>query len=320
VGKICGEQVSKVQHHIPVLSQEVLLYINAENKKMIVDGTLGDGGHAESILKNTNCRILGIDRDASALTRAKKRLASFGDRVIYVHGNYSDIKNILQTERIMKVDGFLMDLGVSSPQINVPERGFSFMREGPLDMRMNKEDKTTAADLLAKSTDAELEYIIKTYGEERFHRKVVRAIRRAQGKNPLTTTLQLSQAISDAIPASRQDVIHPATRTFQALRIAVNNELEHLKTALRNSLEVLNEGGRLLVISFHSLEDRIVKHFFRIEEASCVCPPRVPICVCGKKKTLRILTPRPVTPSRKETLDNPRASSAKLRAAERLYV
>lgn len=310
---------SKTHYHIPVLGKEVLFYINAENKKTIVDGTLGDGGHAESILKNTDCRIVGIDRDASALARARKRLAEFGDRIIYVHGNYSDIKTILQEERIMKVDGFLVDLGVSSPQIDVPERGFSFMREGPLDMRMNKEDKTTAADLLEKSTDSELEFIIKTYGEERFYKKVVRAIRRAQGKSPLTTTLQLSQVISDAVPASRQD-IHPATRTFQALRIAVNNELEHLKTALRNSLEVLNEGGRLLVISFHSLEDRIVKQFFRIEEASCVCPPRLPICVCGKKRTLRILTPRPVTPSRKEAGDNPRASSAKLRAAERVYV
>lgn len=308
-------------HHIPVLSREVVSFIDVGGAGLIVDGTMGDGGHSESILKNANpkCKILGIDRDASALARAKKRLASFGDRVIYVHGNFSDIKNILQKERIMKIDGFLLDLGISSPQIDVPERGFSFMREGPLDMRMNREDKVTAADLLKTSSDSELERIIKTFGEERFYKKIVRAIRKAQEKSPITTTRQLAQIIASAIPASCHEKMHPATRTFQSLRIAVNNELEHLHSALRDSLDVLNEGGRLAVISFHSLEDRIVKQFFRIEEKSCICPPRLPICVCGKKSALRILTSKPVTPSKKEIADNPRASSAKLRVAERVY-
>lgn len=314
--------VTRVAHHIPVLNKEVLFFINTEKASLIVDGTMGDGGHSEAILKNANpqCRLLGIDRDASALARAKKRLASFGDRVIYVHGNFSDIKNILQKERIMKIDGFLLDLGVSSPQIDVPERGFSFMREGPLDMRMNKEDKITAADLLEKSSDSELEFIIKTYGEEHFYKKIVRAIRKAQEKSPITTTRQLSQIVAGAIPASRHEKINPATRTFQSLRIAVNNELEHLQSALRSSLEVLNERGRLVVISFHSLEDRIVKQFFRIEERSCICPPKLPVCVCGKKSTLRVLTSKPVTASKEEIAGNPRASSAKLRAAERVYV
>lgn len=314
--------VTRVAHHIPVLNREVLFFINTEKASLIVDGTMGDGGHSEAILKNANpqCRLLGIDRDASALARAKKRLASFGDRVIYVHGNFSDIKNILQKERIMKIDGFLLDLGVSSPQIDVPERGFSFMREGPLDMRMNKEDKITAADLLEKSSDSELEFIIKTYGEEHFYKKIVRAIRKAQEKSPITTTRQLSQIVAGAIPASRHEKINPATRTFQSLRIAVNNELEHLQSALRSSLEVLTERGRLVVISFHSLEDRIVKQFFRIEEQSCICPPKLPVCVCGKKSTLRVLTSKPVTASKEEIAGNPRASSAKLRAAERVYV
>ncbi len=310
-----------VKHHVPVLGKEVLFYLNAEEKSLIVDGTLGDGGHSESILKNTDsrCRVLGIDQDASALARAKKRLAHFGNRVIYVHGNFSDIKNILQQEGIMKIDGLLLDLGISSPQIDVPERGFSFTHDGPLDMRMNRENKVTAANLLEKSSDTELEFIIKTYGEEHFYKKIVRAIRKAQEKTPVTTTRQLAQIVSGAIPASRQKKIHPATRTFQALRIAVNNELERLALALRSSLEVLNQGGRLVVISFHSLEDRIVKQFFRAEESSCTCPPKLPICVCGKKSTLRTLTTKPVTPSKKEVMDNPRASSAKLRAAERIY-
>lgn len=310
-------------HHKPVLGEQVLRYVTTSGKEsVIVDGTLGDGGHSELILQNTGsgCRVLGIDRDASALARARKRLAPFGKRIAFIHGNFSEIKNILQKERIMKVDGFLLDLGVSSRQIDVPERGFSFMREGPLDMRMNREDATTAAGLLEKLSDSELEFLVKTYGEERYCKRIVRAIRKAQAKGPVTTTLQLSQIVSSAAPRSRHAQIHPATRTFQALRIAVNNELESLKTALQDSLEILNEGGRLVAISFHSLEDRIVKQFFRLEEKGCVCPPRIPVCVCGKKRTLKILTPKPVTPSKKEIQDNPRASSAKLRASERVYV
>ncbi|MBI5427401.1 MAG: 16S rRNA (cytosine(1402)-N(4))-methyltransferase RsmH [Nitrospinae bacterium] len=311
-------------YHEPALCEKVLHYLNAAARKegVIVDGTLGDGGHAELILRNAGpgCRVLGIDRDASALERARKRLAPFGGRVGFVHGNFSDIKGILRREGIVKISGLLLDLGVSSRQIDNPERGFSFMRQGPLDMRMNVDDKTTAAGLLETLSDTELEFVFKTFGEERFSRRIVRAIRKAQAKGPVTETLQLSQILVNAVSAPRHAKIHPATRSFQALRIAVNDELESLKTGLRDSLDVLEEGGRLVAISFHSLEDRIVKQFFRTEEKGCVCPPRLPVCVCGRKRTVRVLTPKPATPSRKEVQDNPRASSAKLRACERVYV
>lgn len=311
-------------YHKPVLCEKVLYYLSAAAREegVIVDGTLGDGGHAELILRSagSRCRVLGIDRDASALERARKRLAPLGGRVGFVHGNFGDIKVILRKEGIAKISGLLLDLGVSSRQIDNPERGFSFMRQGPLDMRMNVEDKTTAAGLLETLSDTELEFIFKAFGEERFSRRIVRAIRKAQAKGPVTETLQLSQILVNAVFAPRHAKIHPATRAFQALRIAVNDELESLKMGLRDSLDVLEEGGRLVAISFHSLEDRIVKQFFRMEEKGCVCPPKLPVCVCGRKRTVRVLTPKPATPSKKEVQDNPRASSAKLRACERVYV
>jgi len=306
-------------YHTPVLVEEVLHYIDAQDKRLIVDGTLGDGGHTEAILKNSQCRVLGLDRDPEALARARKRLASFGDRVTLVHGNYSDIKSILAERNIKQMDGFLLDLGVSSAQLDTARRGFSFMRNGPLDMRMDPGDMTTAADLLTTLSDRELGNIIRDHGEERHHRKIVRLIRKAQGLAPITTTSQLQQALSSAAKNPRPTKIHPATRTFQALRIAVNRELEHLDRALVDSVEPLREGGRMVVISFHSLEDRRVKHFFRDEAKGCVCPPKIPICVCGKKPTFKVLTRRMVAPSAAEVQNNPRASSAKLRAAERVY-
>ncbi|MCZ6513725.1 MAG: 16S rRNA (cytosine(1402)-N(4))-methyltransferase RsmH, partial [Nitrospinae bacterium] len=301
---------------------EVLHYINAGEKQLIVDGTLGDGGHTEAILQNSGpqCRVLGIDRDAEALARARKRLAPFGERVILVHGNYSEIQSILAQRNIQEIDGLLLDLGVSSRQLNTPERGFSFMNDGPLDMRMNKEDTTTAADLLETLSDKELEDIIKTYGEERHYKKIVRYIRKAQGKGPLSTTASLSKILSSAVKQPRPARIHPSTRTFQALRIAVNRELDHLRTALSESLNILNAAARLVVISFHSLEDRIVKQFIHDEEKGCICPPKIPICVCGKKSQLKKVTRRVVIPSAEEVRLNPRASSSRLRAAERIYV
>lgn len=287
-----------------------------------MDGTLGDGGHTEFILQNTGPRlkVIGIDRDPDALLRAKKRLARFGDRVNFAHGNYSEITGLLKKFNIDKIDGYLLDLGVSSPQIDIAERGFSFMRNGPLDMRMDTTQEVTAAKLLESLSDKELESIIKDYGEERYYRKIVRAVRKAQAISPITTTHQLSEILSGALYSKRPAKIHPATRTFQALRIAVNSELMHLKTALQDSLGVLGAGARLVTIAFHSLEDRIVKNFFRYEEKDCVCPPRIPICVCGKKPALKIITKRALAPDEEEVMRNPRASSAKMRVAERIYV
>ena len=313
---------ASLRYHKAVLPKKVVHYLNTREKGWIVDGTLGDGGHAELILKNSGpqCRVLGIDRDAQALARARKRLAPFGDRINFIHGNFSEIKTILMRKQISKIDGFLIDAGLSSMQVDTSDRGFSFTRNGPLDMRMNRDEETTAAKLLAILSDTELQKVLKDFGEERHAKRIVRAIRKAQGKGPIETTAHLSQIIFETIPNPHVGKIHPATRTFQALRIAVNRELEHLKQALSDSIDVLNDAGCLLAISFHSLEDRIVKHFLKEREKGCICPSEIPVCVCGHKSTIKILTRRPVRPSGEELKDNPRASSAKLRAAERIYV
>ena len=309
------------KQHESVLEREVIQNLNLLGGSLIVDGTLGDGGHAELLLKNTtSVRVLGIDRDMRAIERAEKRLAPFRDRITLVHGNFSDIKTILKKINVMNVDGLLLDLGVSSPQLDLPDRGFSFMRNGPLDMRMDSSQKITAADLLVELPDERLVSVIKEYGEERFSKRIVRAIRQAQKQSAIKTTLQLSNIISSVIHASRQTKIHPATRTFQALRIAVNGELEHIKKALRDSVDILQESARVIVISFHSLEDRIVKNFFKTEEKGCVCPPKIPICSCGHKQRLKIITRKPIIPAVEEVRRNSRASSAKLRVAERVYV
>ena len=309
------------KQHESVLEREVIQNLNLCGGSLIVDGTLGDGGHAELLLKNTtSVRVLGIDRDIRAIERAEKRLAPFRDRITLVHGNFSDIKTILKKANVMNVDGLLLDLGVSSPQLDSPDRGFSFMRDGPLDMRMDSSQKITAADLLVELPDEELVSVIKEYGEERFSKRIMRAIRQAQKQSAIKTTLQLSNIISSVIHASRQTKIHPATRTFQALRIAVNGELEHIKKTLRDSVDVLRESARVIVISFHSLEDRIVKNFFKTEEKGCVCPPKIPICSCGHKQRLKIITRKPIVPAVEEVRRNSRASSAKLRVAERVYV
>ena len=309
------------KQHESVLEGEVIQNFNLLEGSLIVDGTLGDGGHAELLLKNTTrVRVLGIDRDLRAIERSEKRLAPFRDRITLVHGNFGDIKTILKKENVMNVDGLLLDLGVSSPQLDSPDRGFSFMRNGPLDMRMDSSQKITAADLLVELPDERLVSVIKEYGEERFSKRIVRAIRQAQKQSAIKTTLQLSNIISSVIHASRQTKIHPATRTFQALRIAVNGELEHIKKALRDSVDILQESARVIVISFHSLEDRIVKNFFKTEEKGCVCPPKIPVCSCGHKQRLKIITRKPIIPAVEEVRRNSRASSAKLRVAERVYV
>ena len=309
------------KQHESVLEREVIQSLNLGKEGLVVDGTLGDGGHAELILKNTiGVRELGVDRDIKAIERAEKRLASFRDRITLVHGNFSDIKAILKEANEVNVDGLFLDLGVSSPQLDSPERGFSFMRNGPLDMRMDSSQKITAADLLIELSDEKLVSVIKEYGEERFSKRIVRAIRKEQRQGAIKTTLQLSNIILKVVHASKKTKIHPATRTFQALRIAVNDELEHIKKTLKNSVDILQESARIIVISFHSLEDRIVKNFFKSEEKGCICPPKIPICSCGHKQRLKIVTRKPITPSVEEMQNNSRASSAKLRVAERVYV
>ena len=309
-------------YHESIMRNEVLHYLNVHLEGVIVDGTLGDGGHTEFILKNTapEIRVFAIDRDSSAIERASERLSPFRDRVTLAHGNLGDIKELAAENGITGVVGVLMDLGVSSPQLDTAERGFSIQRDGPLDMRMDSSQKTSAADLLIKLSDSELASIIKKFGEERYAKRVVRAIRREQEERPITTTSQLSQIVARVVTPSRHSRIHPATRTFQALRIAVNEELEQLKTALVGMMGLLHSTARVAVISFHSLEDRIVKTFFRDEEKGCSCPPKIPICVCGRVPTLKVLTRKPLVASEEEVAQNPRSVSAKLRVAERIHV
>ena len=309
-------------YHESVMRDEVLHYLNFHMEGVIVDGTLGDGGHTESILKSTGpeIRVFAIDRDRSAIERARERLFPFRDRVTLAHGNLGDIKSLAAQNGITRIAGLLMDLGVSSPQLDTPERGFSIQHDGPLDMRMDSSQKTSAADLLKQLSDAELASIIKNYGEERYSKRVVRAIRREQAERPITTTGQLSRIVAKVVSSPRHSRIHPATRTFQALRIAVNDELGQLKVALQDAMGLLDATARIVVISFHSLEDRIVKTFFRDEEKGCSCPPKMPICICGGTQALKVLTRKPLVPSEEEVTRNPRSVSAKLRAAERVYV
>ena len=309
-------------YHESVMKNEVLHYLNVHMEGVIVDGTLGDGGHTEFILKNTapEVRVFAIDRDRSAIERARKRLSPFRDRVTLTHGNLGDLKSLAAQHGITRIVGLLMDLGVSSPQLDTPERGFSIQHDGPLDMRMNPSQKTSAADLLKELSDAELAAIIKNFGEERYSKRIVRAIRKEQAERPITTTGQLSRIVARAVASPRHTRIHPATRTFQALRIAVNDELEQLKLALQDVIGLLNSTARLVVISFHSLEDRIVKTFFRDEQKGCSCPPKIPVCICGRTQTLKVLTRKPIVPSEEEVARNPRSISAKLRVAERIYV
>lgn len=309
-------------YHESVMKNEVLHYLNVHMEGVIVDGTLGDGGHTEFILKNTapEVRVFAIDRDRSAIERARKRLSPFRDRVTLTHGNLGDLKSLAAQHGITRIVGLLMDLGVSSPQLDTPERGFSIQHDGPLDMRMNPSQKTSAADLLKELSDAELAAIIKNFGEERYSKRIVRAIRKEQAERPISTTGQLSRIVARVVTSPRHTRIHPATRTFQALRIAVNDELEQLKLALQGVIGLLNSTARLVVISFHSLEDRIVKTFFRDEQKGCSCPPKIPVCICGRTQTLKILTRKPIVPSEEEVARNPRSISAKLRVAERIYV
>ncbi|MCE5283745.1 MAG: 16S rRNA (cytosine(1402)-N(4))-methyltransferase RsmH [Deltaproteobacteria bacterium] len=307
--------------HRPVMLEAVVASLGCRKGGIWVDGTLGGAGHAEAILKSTapDGRLIGIDADADALEAARRRLDPFGERKILVRGNFADMEEILTSLNIAKIDGVLLDLGVSSHQLDTASRGFSFALEGPLDMRMDQGRGPSASDLIQTLPEGEIERILRQYGEERMAGRIARAIVARRASGPIRTTTDLAAVVLKAMPrsASRQK-IHPATRTFQALRIAVNGELENLREALTSGTERLRTGGRFSVISFHSLEDRVVKAFFRDGEKGCLCPPTLPICACGRRPTLRVLTKKPVTPTEAEIADNPRARSAKLRSAERI--
>jgi 16S rRNA (cytosine1402-N4)-methyltransferase len=306
--------------HTPVMVREVIASLGCRPGAIYMDGTVGSGGHSEAILLSTapDGLLIGIDTDGEALLEAERRLAPFGKRKILVKGNFADMDAILAERNIEKVDGILLDLGVSSHQLDTAERGFSFSLDAPMDMRMDRSRGTSAYDLIHGLSGEELERVIREFGEERRARRIARSIVESRNHSPLETTADLADLVVRAFPHEEgRQRIHPATRTFQALRIAVNDELANLHRAMVTGTERLKHGGRFSVISFHSLEDRIVKSTFRNGEKGCICPPDLPVCACGLKPTLKVLTRKPCTPSEREIHDNPRSRSAKLRTAER---
>ena len=301
--------------HVSVLYEEVLAWLEPRSGGCYIDATLGAGGHAKGLLtaSHPDGWLLGLDADPGALSFASKVLASFGDRVVLRSANFCQLREVAGTLGIKDVDGILMDLGLSSLQLNDAERGFSFSQDGPLDMRMDPGQGQTAADLINTLSEADLSNLLWQYGEERQARRIARAI---VSERPLVTTGQLAALVAKVV--GRRERIHPATRTFQALRIAVNGELDALREALPQARDLLRPGGRLAIIAFHSLEDRLVKQFYRQEARDCVCPPELPVCVCQHQATLRVLTSKPLRPTADEIARNPRSRSARLRIAERL--
>ena len=293
----------------------MLTWLRPRSGGRYIDATLGVGGHAKGILiaSHPDGWLLGLDADPGALLFASKVLEPFGDRVVLRSANFRLLREVAGALGIEEVDGILMDLGLSSPQLDNAERGFSFSQDGPLDMRMDPDRGQSAADLVNTLSEADLSNLLWQYGEERKSRRIARAI---IAERPLVTTGQLADLVARTI--GRREKIHPATRTFQALRIAVNEELDALSQALPQARDLLRPGGRLAVIAFHSLEDRLVKHFYRQEARDCVCPPELPVCACQHQATLRVLTSKPVRPTAGEIARNPRSRSARLRIAERL--
>ena len=302
--------------HIPVLLAPVLDLLAETPGTRFVDATLGGGGQSQALLaRRPDIRLLGLDRDPAAIAAATERLRPFGDRLTAVQATFSSLEQVVHDHGWSQIDALLMDIGVSSPQLDLPERGFSFRFDGPLDMRMDPSHGPTAADLLNTLPERELADILYRYGEERRSRQVAAEIVRRRRERPWARTGELAELLERVVGRAHQHGLPPATRCFQALRIAVNDELGELERTLRQAVRLVAVGGRIAVITFHSLEDRIVKQFFREQAASCTCPPGLPVCVCGKVSTLRILTPKPLTASEQELQDNPRAACAKLRAA-----
>lgn len=306
--------------HVPVLFDEVMEGLNIREGLTYVDGTLGGGGHSSGICERLNGRglLIGIDKDQDALDAASKRLEEYSCEKRFVHSNYSDIKLVLNEQGIEKIDGALLDLGVSSFQLDNPERGFSYMHDAKLDMRMNEEDSLTAEDVVNDYSKAELTRIIKDYGEERWAARIAEFIDKERKNTRITSTFELVDIIKAAMPAAaRREGPHPAKRTFQAIRIEVNDELGHLRRAVDDFVDVLAPGGRLAIITFHSLEDRIVKESFAKRLNPCTCPPELPMCVCGKVADIKKVTNKPSVADAKELERNPRSRSAKLRIIEK---
>ena len=307
-------------HHISVLLDECIEGLNIRPDGVYVDGTLGGAGHSSQIAKRlTTGRLIGIDRDPVALKAAGERLAPYGDKVTLVHSNFCEIKAVLADLGIEGVDGILLDLGVSSPQLDDGARGFSYMADAPLDMRMNNEDSLSADTVVNTWSQEELKRILYDYGEERYAPQIAAAICRRRAEKPIETTLELVDVIRSAMPAAAlREKQHPAKRSFQAIRIAVNDELGSVEKVMADAIPCLNKGGRLAIITFHSLEDRIVKNGMAGASKGCTCPPNFPVCVCGKKPQVKLISRKPIVSGDEELERNPRARSAKLRVCEKL--
>ena len=306
--------------HTPVLLKEAIDGLNIKEDGIYVDGTLGGAGHSREIVKClTTGKLIGIDQDLNALCKAKEVLKDDLDKTILVHDNYVNIEEILSGLNIEKVDGILLDIGVSSHQLDEEERGFSYHKDAPLDMRMDKTKDFTAWDVVNKYSERDLERIIWDYGEERWAKRIAEFIVEMRKNQRIDTTLQLVDVIKRAIPKKViMEGHHPAKKTFQAIRIEVNSELEVLKASIPKMCRLLNKGGRIAIITFHSLEDRIVKETFKELNKDCICPPEIPICVCNKIKEINIITRKPIVPTKNEVEINPRSRSSKLRIAERV--
>ena len=306
--------------HISVLFNESISALNVCENGLYADGTLGGGGHSEGILmQNDSCRLIGIDQDTDAITAASARLSRFGDRVRVVNSNFSQIKDVLQSLGVDKIDGAVLDLGVSSYQLDNAQRGFSYMKDAPLDMRMNKNADFDAYKLINEYSEEELSRVFFEYGEEKWSKRIAEFIVSKRSEAPIETTGELVDIIKAAIPKkARLEGGHPAKRVFQAVRIEVNGELRILEQAIRDFVDCLRPGGRLAIITFHSLEDRIVKQTFANLAKGCVCPKEFPVCMCGKTPEVKIISRKPILPSKTEEEVNPRSKSAKLRVVEKL--
>ncbi|MBQ1689260.1 MAG: 16S rRNA (cytosine(1402)-N(4))-methyltransferase RsmH [Lachnospiraceae bacterium] len=306
--------------HVSVLLEETVSQLQVKPDGIYVDGTLGGAGHAFQVCKQLNAkgRFVGIDQDEAAIITGTERLAAFGDRVTIVRSNYCNMPQVLAELGIEKVDGIVLDLGVSSYQLDTAERGFSYKEDGPLDMRMDKRQTLTARDIVNTYSEQELFRIIRDYGEDKFAKNIAKHIVRMREEKPIETTYELNEAIKAAIPMKiRKNTGHPSKKTFQAIRIALNKELEVLQDTLQDMIDLLAEDGRICIITFHSLEDRIVKSIFRKNENPCICPPNFPVCMCGKKSKGRVITRKPILPSAEEMEENRRSKSAKLRVFEK---
>jgi len=307
-------------HHVSVLLNECLDGLNIRPDGIYVDGTLGGAGHSSQIARRlTTGRLIGIDRDTTALNAAGERLREFGERITLVHSNFCEIAAVLEEQKIDGVDGILLDLGVSSPQLDDADRGFSYMADAPLDMRMNRQDALSAYDVVNGWSYEELRRILFDYGEERYAPRIAEAICNRRMEKSIQTTLELVDVIRGAMPAAAlREKQHPAKRSFQAIRIAVNDELGSVEKVMRDAIPCLNPGGRLAVITFHSLEDRIVKNAMADAAKGCTCPPNFPVCVCGRKPQVKLVTRKPITAGDEELEVNPRSRSAKLRVCEKI--